>query len=323
MAVATVLVVAIPALVVTRIGERTGVPRSEDAWVVQAWADAGRLAEGRSSYAAPPASTPGGREAWSSSFRAEPAKELLPDRPLLPPGPATLGRWLWPFGLRDPRPFVLAALVFLALLAAWASPPEQRPLALGLVLLLPPLAVGTVFGSPSALPLAGLLGGAAALWARPGPKHLAAGFGAGVAAGIDHRALLAAPVLLWSGERRRAILGLALGYAALVVPAIVPDPSAFLAAFVRGFAVEPGVGLANLFIYVGEQRSRLALAVFAAAPVLAALLVVCVQKVATAVPLVAAAVVTLAGLWLSPSVSPEALAVPIVLAALAAQPTEL
>ena len=77
--------------------------------------------------------------------------------------------------------------------------------------------------------------------------------------------------------------------------------------------------MANFFLYVGEERSRLALTVFAAGPVLAALLVVWVQKAATAAPLAAAAVVILAGLWLSPSVSPEALAVPIVLAALAAQ----
>ncbi|MFI5007881.1 MAG: glycosyltransferase 87 family protein [Solirubrobacterales bacterium] len=320
--VAAVLVVAVPALVVARIGERTGVPRSENAWVVQAWADAGRLAEGRSPYAAPPASTPRGREAWSSSFRAEPAKELQPDRPLLPPGPATLGRWLWPFGLRDPRSLVLAALVLLALIAAWVSPPEQRPLALGLALLLPALAVGTVFGSPSALPLAGLLGAVAALWAGRGRNDLAAGLGAGVAAGFDHRTLLAAPVLLWSGERRRAILGLCAAYLLLVVPAMLPDPRAFMAAFVRGFAVEPGVGLANLFLYVGGERSRLALAVFAAAPILAFLVVVLTRKAAIVAPLAVTAVVILAGLWLSPSVSPEALAVPIVLAALAAQPAD-
>ena len=317
--VAAVLVVGIPAIVVARIGERTGVPRAEDAWVVQAWADAGRLAEGRSPYAAPPASAPRGREAWSSSFRAEPAKELLPDRPLLPPGAATLGRWLWRFGLRDPRPLVLAALALLALVAAGASPPGQRPLVLGLALLLPPLAVGTVFGSPVALPLAGLLGASAALRAARGRNDLAAGIGAGMAAGFDHRALLAAPLLVWSGVRRRAILGLGLGYALLVVPALVPDPRAFVAAFVRGFTVEPGVGLANFFLYVGEERSRPALAPFAAAPILAALLVVWVQKAATAAPLAMAAVSILAGLWLSPSVSPESLAVPIVLAALAAQ----
>jgi hypothetical protein len=318
-AVAAVLVVGFPAIVVARIGERTGVPRAEDAWVVQAWADAGRLAEGRSPYAAPSASAPRGREAWSSSFRTEPTRELLPDRPLLPPGAATLGRWLWRFGLRDPRPLVLAALALLALVAAGASPPEERPLVLGLALLLPPLAVGTVFGSPVALPLAGLLGAGAALRAARGRNDLAAGIGAGVAAGFDHRALLAAPLLVWSGARRRAILGLGLGYAMLVVPAIVPDPRAFAAAFVRGFSVEPGVGLANFFLYAGEERSRLALAVFAGAPALAALLVVCVQKAATAAPLAAAAVVILAGLWLSPSVSPEFLAVPIVLAAFAAQ----
>ncbi len=321
--VAAVLVVGFPAIVVARIGERTGVPRAEDAWVVQAPADAGRLALGRSPYAPPPASAPRGREAWSSSFRAEPAKELLPDRPLLPPGAATLGRWLWPFDLRDPRPLALAALALLALLVAATSAPGQRPLALGLVLLLPPLAVGTVFGSPSALPLAGLLGASAALWAGQSRNDLAAGIGAGVAAGFDHRALLAAPLLLWPGDRRRSLLGLGLGYAILVVPAILPDPPAFAAAFVRGFTVEPGVGLANFFLYVGGEGTRPALAVFAAAPVLAALLVVGVHKAATAAPLAAASVVILAGLWLSPSVSPDALAVPIVLAALAAGGAEL
>ena len=67
----------------------------------------------------------------------------------------------------------------------------------------------------------------------------------------------------------------------------------------------------------------LALAVFAAAPILAFLVVVLTRKAAIVAPLAVTAVVILAGLWLSPSVSPEALAVPIVLAALAAQPTEL
>jgi hypothetical protein len=314
-AVGAVLIVGVPTLVVTRIGGRTGVPRAQDEWVVQAWADAARLREGRSPYASPPEDSPHGREAWTSSFRLEPAKEQVPDRPLLPPGAATLGSWLRPLGLRDPRPLALAALVVLAFAAARLAGPRARPLAVGLALLLPPLAVGTVFGSPAALPLAGL----AAAWATSlsgasARADLGGGIRAGLAAAFDHRAWLAVPFAV-----RRApvvLAGLALGYLALVMPAILPDASAFLARFTSGFTVGPGIGLGNILLYWGVERTGPCLALFAATPVLAALVAIglLVRRVA---PLPAAAVATLAGLWLAPAASAEAVAVPLFLVALA------
>jgi hypothetical protein len=109
---------------------------------------------------------------------------------------------------------------------------------------------------------------------------------------------------------------MALGYLALVVPAVRPDASAFLARFTSGFTVGPGIGLANLILYWGGERTSLCLALFAAAPVLAALVAIglVVRRVP---PLPAAAVATLAGLWLAPAASAEAVAVPLFLAALA------
>jgi len=317
-----VVVVGVPTWVMTRIGERTGVPRTQDAWVVQAWADAARLAEGRSPYAPPPADAPRGREAWPSSFRLEPAKELVPDRPLLPPGATTLGAWLRPLGLRDPRPLALAALVVLALAAARLAGPGARPLAVGLALLLPPLAVGTVFGSPAALSLAGLVAAwATSLRGASARAGLGGGIRAGLAGAFDHRAWLAVPFAVGRAPGRVpawrwTLAGVAVGYLALVLPAMLPDASAFLARFLSGFTVGPGIGLANVFLYWGAERTGLSLALFAAAPVLAALVAIglVVRRVP---PLPAAAVATLAGLWLAPAVSAEAVALPLVLAALA------
>jgi hypothetical protein len=187
--------------------------------------------------------------------------------------------------------------------------------------------VGTAFGSPAALPLAGL----ATAWvvARSGASAragLGGGIRAGLAVAFDHRAVLAAPFAagLAPGRtpaRRWVVAGVALGYLALVVPAIRPDASAFLARFTSGFTVGPGVGLANVFLYWGAERTGLSLALFAAAPVLAALVAIglVLRRVA---PLPAAAVATLAGLWLAPAASPEAVAVPLFLAALAALSTD-
>src|SRR5207247_11032878 len=166
-----------------------------------------------------------------------------------------------------------------ALAAARLAGPGAGPLALGLALLLPPLALGTVFGSPASLPLAGL---AAAWAARAGAgarAHLGGGIRAGLAAAFDHRALLAVPFAVGPAPGRASawrwvLAGMALGYLALVVPAVRPDASAFLARFTSGFTVGPGIGLANLFLYWGGERTSLCLALFAAAPVLAALVAI-------------------------------------------------
>ncbi|HEX9202334.1 MAG TPA: hypothetical protein VF964_00100, partial [Vicinamibacteria bacterium] len=95
-----------------------------------------------------------------------------------------------------------------------------------------------------------------------------------------------------------------------------PDASAFLARFTSGFTVGPGIGLANVLSYWGAERTGLSLALFAAAPVLSAMVAtgLVVRRVP---PLPAAAVTTLAGLWLAPAASAEAVAVPLFLAALA------
>src|SRR5262249_51809353 len=101
---ATLFVIVLPAWVLRGLSERTGLVRAQDRWAVQVQADAARLADGESPYAQPPATTPFGREAFSTSFRLDPPAELVPDRPLVPPGTTTLAAVLRPVGLRDPRP---------------------------------------------------------------------------------------------------------------------------------------------------------------------------------------------------------------------------
>jgi len=313
--------VALPLLVVVRVGERTGVPRAQDAWVVRTRADAARLAAGRSPFAPPPAEGRRGREAWSSSFRLEPPRELTPDRPDPAAGASSLARWLRPVG-RDPRLLVLAALLVLGILVARAAP-GRMVLALGLAWLVPPLALGTVFGSPAALLLAGLAGAWLATRAGTGRGAALSGVGTGVAAAFDHRAILAAPGLAREamGSPRswwQGLLGALLAYSLLAGPAIVADPASWLARLAAGPGVGPGVGLANVFAYWGAEGATPLFALLALGPVLTAMVAVLLFRRRDAPPLAGAAVVLLAGLWLAPAASPDALAAPLLLAGLQA-----
>jgi hypothetical protein len=153
-----VALVAVPLLVMARVGDRTGLIRAQDPAVVQSAGDAKRLAGLASPYTPPPEDTPRGREAYATSFRLEPPVEIRPDRPNMPPGPsilATLGRGV---GRRDIRLWTLLALALLGVFAGRRGEGEGRIAGPGLVLLLAPLALGTVLGSTMALPLLGLLG---------------------------------------------------------------------------------------------------------------------------------------------------------------------
>jgi hypothetical protein len=314
---AAVLVVAVPLLVVVSAGERTGLVRAQDAWAVQARADAARLLAGRSPYAPPPDETPLGREALSASFRLDPPAELRPERALLPPGASVLTALGRLAGLRDPRLLSLLALAVLGLLAARAAPAEARPTALALVLLPAPLAMGTVLGSPAALPLAALV--ATGLAAAAGHGR-ASGLLGGAAAGLDHGAALAAPLLAKPAARAgwaRVLWAAAMGYAVLVLPPAVLDPGAFLSRLVAGPAPGPGLGVVNLLAYSGWEGSPIALSLLALSPLLAVGVTLALVRVA-APPLPVAAVAALVTLVLAPAVSPEAVAVPLVLLSLAA-----
>ena len=247
------LVAGLPAWVLRVLSERTGTVRAQDRWAVQVQADAARLTEGKSPYAPPPATTPTGREAFSTSFRLEPPSELVPDRPLVPPGTSSVVALLRPLGMRDPRPLLLAGLAVLVVLVASLAKGALGPAAI-LPALVPPFVIGTVLGSPAVLSAAALLGSClAGQKARPA----AAGFLSGVAVAFDHRALLVAPVLIVGTTPgwRRAAAGFVLGYGLLVLPVLALDPGGWLErSLAQPVAVEAGVGLAERVLLLGRDH---------------------------------------------------------------------
>jgi hypothetical protein len=216
----------------------------------------------------------------------------------------------------------LLALGLLVALSARLVKPAGRPLALGLAGLAPPLAIGTVFGSPAALPLVALLGGLAL---AAGGRAFLAGALAGAAGALDDRAWLGVPFLLAPLARRsrvpwpRVLGGVAAGYLVLVLPTALPDPGALAAAMGAEGGLGPGVGLANLFLYWGAPDGGLALTVFALAPLAAVLAVgALLARREASSPLALAALAVGLGLFLSRGASAETLALPLVLGVLSA-----
>jgi hypothetical protein len=309
-ACAAVFVIALPAWVLRALSERTGIVRAQDRWAVQVQADAARLVDTRSPYTLPPATTPIGREAFSTSFRLEPPAELVPDRPIVPPGTATLAAVLRPLGLRDPRPLLIAALAALAL-ACLSLARSRRPAAI-LPALAPPLAMAVVLGSPIVLTAAALFG---SLLAAQRGRRTTSGLLAGAAVAFDHRAALVAPLLVIGPAPawRRAATGLVLGYAILVLPVAALDPAGFVANLVASSAPDPGAGLASIFSYWGAAPPTLvlgALAVVVSAGLLALVWRGRVDRMA------GAAVGSLAAVFLCPGGPTESVGLPLALLAL-------
>jgi hypothetical protein len=148
MGVATLAVVIVPTVVAIRVASASGVYRAQDRWAVSLRPD----------------TAPGlVQEAWSTSFRKDP--------------PATLESG---FGgpLREPRRITLAMIPILAALLLALVAPVHRPIALGLALLAPPIAVGTMFGSGALVVLTAL---AAAWWCAARRSIIAAAIAVGVA----------------------------------------------------------------------------------------------------------------------------------------------
>jgi hypothetical protein len=314
-AVAVALVVALPTLVLAGLSGRTGVVRAQDPAVVQAQADAGRLLAGFSPYTPPPSASPRGREAYSASFRLDPPAEILPVRPLLPPGPSQLAGLARAAGLRDLRLVALLALAVLAAAVAFRFDGDRRPAALALALLVAPLATGTVLGSPAALSLAALVGA----WAA-GRRFAFAGVLAGLAVGLDHRALLAAPFVLAGlppPGRPRAAARAVVAYVLAVAPVALLDPAAFAARLGAPGLPAPGLGLFNLLAYRGAEASAVALGLAAVAPLVSTGVVLWLLA-RPGPPLARGAMASLAGLVLAPAVSAEAVALPMLLLGLAA-----
>ena len=128
--IAVLAVVVVPSAVGMRVASASGVYRVQDAWAL-----------GLRSTSVPGAV----REAWSTSFRRDP--------------PADVERDGFSVGLlREPRRLTLMALLVVAGLVAASVARAFRPLALGVALLAPPFAVGTVFGSGAVATLAAALG---------------------------------------------------------------------------------------------------------------------------------------------------------------------
>jgi hypothetical protein len=315
---AAALAIAVPAAVLAGIGSRTGVVRAQDPAVVQAQADGRRLLAGRSPYTPPYEDFPRGRQAVSQSFRLDPPAEILPSRPLLPPGPSLLAALARAFGVRDLRLVAVFALGFLAAAVAAGLEGRRRRTALALVLLAGPMAIGTVLGSPVALSLAALAGA----WAV-GRRGVGAGVGllAGAAVGLDHRAALVVPFLLLAPASRRAlwkgVAGALLAYLSLVAPVALLDPGAFASRLREQPVPGPGLGLFNLLAYRGADASVGALVLAALAPLLSLGLAFWLLR-RTWPPLALAGSASLVGIVLAPTASAEAVAVPIVLLGLAA-----
>ena len=318
-ALAGVLVVAVPLVVMVGVGDRTGLIRAQHREVVQSAGDAKRLAAGRSPFTPPPEDTPRGREAYSASFRLEPPSEIRPDQPHVPGGlsiPAVLGRLV---DRRDIRLWTLLALAVFAAVVARRAVGEGKTTALALTLLPAPLALGTVLGAPISLVLCALV--AAWLLARAGAAW-AAGLLAGAAVALDHRAALLAPLLLVPLLDRprawRSALGVAaVAYGLVVVPLALLDLRAFASHL--GAMPSPGAGLGvfNLFAYSGVEGSPVVRALAALTP-LAALLVTAALLRRREPPLALAGLAALAWVALAPRLSPDAVGVPVVLMGLAA-----
>jgi hypothetical protein len=247
--------------------------------------------------------------------------EIRPDRPNMPPGLSLLGALGRLVGQRDIRVPTLAVLALLALLVVRRAEAEQRPLVLGLTTVLGPLALGTALGLPVAWPLAALVGA----WLLAGQSRArawVAGLLAGLAVAFDHRALLVAPLLLVSlaGQPRawrRALAGAASAYGVLVLPVAVLDLPAFGASLFRLPVPGPSLGIFNLFIYWGVEDALVPRALAALSPAMAAMVTVALLRWRVA-PLVSAGLATLAWIVLAPALSPNAVAVPILLLGLSA-----
>lgn len=326
------LVVALPTVLLVTVSDRTGLVRAQHPAVVQARADAERIGSLRSPYAQPLETTPRGREQVSSSFRLDPPREIGPDRPLLPPGPSLLALAGRVAGVGDLRLWLLAAagLLGLSMLLPGARP--RWPTALAVALLLPPLALGAAAGSPFALWLAVL---AAAWRASRSGRSLLAGALVGLATAFDHGALwVAVPILLdrrrsapaggvaAASSARSALLAVLAGgsvYLLLVGPVALLDPRAFLARLFEPMTPGSGLGLFDLFAYRGLESSPVAVGLAAGSSLLVAAIALSATARAGIARLPAAAVIALVWLVLAPSVSADAVAVPLVLLALAAQ----
>jgi hypothetical protein len=179
--------VVVPTVFVVWSGQRTGVARAQDEWLARVVAPAPAL------------------EAWSPSFRRDPPGALIPGAEAVPAGPRA--------PVRDPRPLTLAAAGLAAFFLTRLAPPGSRLLVQAGALLSPAMVFSVVFGSPQAVVLAGMTGGAVLARERGWPVRWG---------------LLAGGLL-----------------AALTASVVVSGPS--------WLAIGPSLGLSNILLYWGAE----------------------------------------------------------------------
>jgi hypothetical protein len=293
----TLLAIA-PASIVMKVGRLSGAPRVQDAWAATVWP----VREG----IRPPL-----REAWSVSFRKDPPA-AAPATAAATPAPAApaLARLIGALGVRDPRVLVLLALIVAGVSMTRAAPPEMAMVRLA-ALVLPPCLIGVVFGSGD-LVLVALL--SAVALAMASGRARAGGLALGTAAALFPRAVPAVPLPLprgpWTAATGAAIAAFGiLGAAGLAFGGTVALP-----------LLAPGFGLSNLRLYAGAvpgTPDAVGPALIAAVTVVGLLVA---RRAARDHPtrFAAAAALLMSALWLAPSASPDDVAAPIALLALAA-----
>jgi glycosyl transferase family 87 len=299
LAVAVIVLAAVPTLILTHVGRLSGTPRVQDGWAATVWPGSGGADDAR----------PRLREAWSVSFRKDPPGEPLVGAPA--PAASLVAGLLRGIGAHDPRLMSLLALLVSGLLVARFDRGERR-LLLASALVLPPILLGVAFGSGESVLLALVL---AALWLASRSRALAGGMALGSAGALFPRVLAATPQLVRGpGASWRGLAAVG-GLTFLVLCAT----GAWAAGGLGAPRIGPGLGLSNLRLYAGATAGALdrlgpALAVLVTA--------VAIGAAAAAAPsgrsrLALAAVGAIATLWLASAASPDDVVVPIVLLALA------
>ena len=114
----------------------------------------------------------------------------------------------------------------------------------------------------------------------------------------------------------KALVAAVASYALVVVPVLLLDVPAFLDRLRQGAAPGPGLGVFNLLAYRGAEGSAFALGLAATGPLLALAATAGLLRLAAPAPAVAA-LASLGAIVLAPVISPEVVALPIVLGALA------
>jgi hypothetical protein len=191
---------------------------------------------------------------------------------------------------------------------------------------MPPLAFGAVFGSPHAL--TAILAMAAVVVAGQRRPIMAGSLFAATAA-VD---ALAIPLLAFlakggawpdAGPRRVATRAGLITLAVLILTVAALGPGWFLTAILRGPVIGPGLGLVNLGLYVGLSETGLGMALVAGGLGAAAIVLAVGRRRGADGPsaLSLTALASLLAVLVVPGLSPEAAALPIGLAVLAAART--